>query len=120
MWNEPTNEELEALPKLYETEHINIRDKPIVMHFFLGSCDWYVCEFDGHDIFFGFVILNNNMTNAEWGYISLSELKKIKVHGCYEVDRDLYWEIRPAIQVDKIREGHGWEKDNETLEIKKV
>ncbi len=48
------------------------------MHFFIGNCHWYIAEYDGEDIFFGYAILNGDIQNAEWGYISFSELKEIK------------------------------------------
>ncbi len=36
--------------------------------------------------FFGYAILNGDIQNAEWGYISFSELKEIKVDDWYEVE----------------------------------
>ncbi len=73
------------------------------MHFFLGGCDWYVAEYDPNDrLFFGYAILNNDLENAEWGYVSYDELRSVSVCGL-EVDRDLYWQPRTTIQVDKIR-----------------
>jgi hypothetical protein len=60
------------------------------MHFFLSGCDWYAVEFDGEDVFFGFVIINNDHQNSEWGYFSLQELAALKVDGWLEVDRVLY------------------------------
>jgi len=103
MWNEPNKEELSKLPKLYATDFIAPRDKIIFMHFFIGGCDWYAAEFDGEDLFFGFVILNNDYENAEWGYFSLQELKCIKIKGWCEIDRDLHWQQRRVSEIDKIR-----------------
>lgn len=102
MWNEPDKETLMKIPKLYETEKISLQEKLIYLHFFIGGCDWYIAEFDGNDIFWGFAILNRDTLNAEWGYIPFLELKDINVNGI-EIDRDLYWDIRPAGEVDKIR-----------------
>ena len=39
---------------------------------FTGGCDWYITEFDGDDLFFGFAILNSDYEMAEWGYISFA------------------------------------------------
>ena len=64
MWNEPNKERLEKLPKLYETEHTPLKDKLIHLHFFIGGSDWYIAEFDGKDLFFGFAILNNDDQNT--------------------------------------------------------
>lgn len=103
MWNIPTAERLKALPKLYETEHIELSDKLIYLHFFMGGCDWYVAEFDGEDIFFGYAILNGDSANADWGYISFQELREIKI-GFVEVDCELeeLWQIKPASQIKDI------------------
>lgn len=58
-----------------------LQDKLIYRHFFIGGRAWYVAEFDGDDLFFGYVILNGDYQGAEWGYFSFSELKEIKVNG---------------------------------------
>lgn len=105
MWNEPLKTELARIPQLNGTEKVPLSEKLIQMHFFIGGCDWYIVEFDGENIFFGFAILGNDAFNAEWGYISLSELKSVKISGI-EVDRDLFWQIRPAMEVDRIRQCH--------------
>ena len=101
MWNKPSAEELSAVPRLYETEDVPCINKIIHLHFFMGSTDLYVAEFDGEDRFFGFVILKGDRQNAEWGYFSLKEIERIRVHGI-EFDRDLFWEKRPANEVEEI------------------
>lgn len=102
MWNEPTDEELEKLPRLYATETIPLDEKLIQMHFFLGGCDWYVTEYNPTDrLFFGYSILNDPV-NAEWGYISYDELRSVRVHG-FEVDRELHWEPTAVMEIEKIR-----------------
>ena len=109
MWNEPGKEILSAIPGLYETESIPLEEKEIHLHFFIGGCDWYIAEFDGEDLFFGFAILNCDYQNAEWGYVSFEELKSIKANGWLEIDCDLYWKIQKAKEVEKIAEASGWE-----------
>ena len=114
MWNIPNKERLEKLPKLYETENIPLKDKIIHLHFFIGGCDWYIAEYDGADLFFGFAILNNDYEMAEWGYVSFSELKTIKIDGWIEIDCEVeeFWQVRRAIEIEKIRIAHGWLKEN--------
>lgn len=108
MWNEPTKQELDLIPKLYETEGVPIKDKIIHMHFFLMGSDWYVCEFDPKEkVFFGFVILGNDFHDAEWGYTSLKELEKIHVQHV-QVDRDLDWKKQKARDIEKICRASGW------------
>ena len=108
MWNEPTQEQLNLIPRLYGSEHISFQDKIIHLHLFIGGCDWFIAETDGVDICFGFCLLNGDLQNSEWGNVSLNELKAIKVGGWLEVDNDLYWEIRPASEVEVIRRAHNW------------
>ena len=105
MWNTPTEEQLAAVPRLYETEHVDLKDKLIHLHFFIGGCDWYAVEFDGRDLFWGFTILNDDFVNAEWDYFSFNELKSIKAYGV-EIECDLYWKISPACEVEKIAACH--------------
>jgi len=118
MWNIPTKERLAKMPKLYETEHVPIKEKLIYLHFFIGVCDWYIAEFDGVDLFFGFAILNNDYEMAEWGYVSFRELKEIKIQGCLEVDCELeeIWRICKASEIEKLRIAHGWLKDKEMIQ----
>ena len=109
MWNKPTQKQLAALPPLYSTEDVEEEDKIIQMHFFLGGSDWYAVEYSPDDQrFFGFVILNGDMLNAEWGYFSLPELCEVKANGVIEVDRDIPWIPCPARNLLKICEAQGW------------
>lgn len=105
MWNIPSKERLDRIPRLYETEKIPLNDKLIYLHFFLGGCDWYAAEYDGEDLFWGYAILNEDDQNAEWDYISFSELKELKINGWLEVDCELedFWKVRKALEIEKIR-----------------
>ena len=68
LWNEPTLEELAQIPPLYSTDKIPAQDKIIYEHFFIFSSDWYIAEYDPRSrIFFGYVILQDDFQNAEWG-----------------------------------------------------
>ena len=105
MWNEPSKERLDKIPRLYETEEVPLEGKLIHLHFFIGGCDWYIAEFDGEDLFWGYAILNNDFQNAEWGYISLSALKEIKSEGWLEVDcePEKGWKVKKASEIKKIK-----------------
>jgi len=104
MWNEPSKARLTKIPKLYETEEIPLKDKLIHLHFFIGDCDWYVAEYE-NDRFWGYVILNGDTLNAEWGYFSFNDLKNIKIHGWTEIDcePEKNWKIQKASEIKKIR-----------------
>jgi len=112
MWNEPSTERLLKIPRLYETENIRAQDKLIHLHFFIGGCDWFVAEYDGGDLFWGFAILNQDYEMAEWGYISFSELKSISVNGI-EIDCEVEeaWRVRRAAEITKIRIANGWPRE---------
>lgn len=101
MWNVPTKERLDKIPRLYETENVPVENKLIYLHFFIGSCDWYIAEFDGDDVFWGYAILNADLQNAEWGYISFSELREVRVQGWCEVDCELeeYWRVKRFCEI---------------------
>ena len=65
MWNPPSQTRLSKIPKLYATEGIALKDKLIYLHFFNGDCDWYIAEYNGEDLFWGYAILNGDLQNAE-------------------------------------------------------
>ena len=104
MWNVPTEKRLSAIPRLYETESVPTAEKKVHLHFMLGNSDWYIIEFDGDDLFFGYAILNGDMDCAEWGYVSFQELKDVNIHG-FEVDceSELSWTIKPVSAIKKIK-----------------
>jgi hypothetical protein len=75
-------ERLEA--RLRKCPHIGgtegMEEHPAIFHYFYGGTDMYFCEYDReHGIMFGFVILNGDLHNAEWGYIDLAEIITIPV-----------------------------------------
>lgn len=102
MWNEPREDELVRLPKLYDTDGVLLEDKLIHMHFFIGGCDWYVSEYSPEErLFFGYAILHDDFQNAEWGYMSFDEMRAINIKGI-EIDRDLHWKPTRAINIERI------------------
>ncbi|CAG1005654.1 hypothetical protein PHYC_03250 [Phycisphaerales bacterium] len=56
-------------------------------------------------LFFGYAILNGDLDNSEWGHVDFDELPSVRVRG-FEIDRDIYWETRPAGRVERIVEAH--------------
>jgi hypothetical protein len=85
MWSTPTKERLDKIPRLYEQEKTPLKDQIVHLHFFMFGSDWWITEYDGEDTFFGFVRINQDDVNSEWGYISFNELKEISINGI-EVD----------------------------------
>ena len=113
MWNEPTKEQLAKIPKLYETEGVALKEKLVWLHFFLGAFDWYIAEYDGKRLFWGYVFLTGDFERTDWGYISFDELKRIKIPPGFEVDRETCWQVKKAIQIEKIRMGNHWSQTEE-------
>jgi hypothetical protein len=73
------------LPALYATEHT--KDPMVWVKFFYpdASWTWYGIEFDGKDLFFGFV----DGFEPELGYFSLSELQQTRGKLGFRIERDL-------------------------------
>ena len=65
-----TKEVLEKLPPLYSQEEV--KDPMVIVKFFYPdfSWTWYAIEFDGKDLFYGYVVGDF----PELGYFTLSEL----------------------------------------------
>jgi len=81
----------EKLPKLYETEEVELGDKVLVCKFFTpdSSWEWYPTEFDPEEeMFFGLV----DGFEKEWGYFSLKELEQATGKLGLHIERDLYFE----------------------------
>ncbi len=109
MWNTPSKRRLCQIPALYATEHQSLSEKLVYLHFFLGNSDWYVCEFNGKDTFWGFVILNGDLLNAEWGYFTLRKLDQINICNVeIDCEDEQYWQIKPASEIDRISQANGW------------
>ncbi|TYL50056.1 DUF2958 domain-containing protein [Nocardioides sp. BGMRC 2183] len=101
----PDADVLAAVPSLYETESVPAAEKVIHLHYFVGSCDWWVAELDEDArIAFGFASLS--ASGAEWGYVDLHELRAVvaRPHGYpVVVERDLGWAPTPFSQVGTLR-----------------
>jgi hypothetical protein len=55
-------------------------DAIVHAHYFLGTNDWLVTEYDpGDDLAFGWCCLGGDTQNAELGYTSLDELESISL-----------------------------------------
>lgn len=48
---------------------------PLAFKYTLGNSRFYFSEWDGGDELYGYVVLNGDTQNSEWGYTSLEELK---------------------------------------------
>ena len=113
----PSDEELQAMPKLYATERTPLRDRVVRWHYFTtgAACDWWLIEYDPETRDgFGYACLGGDHQNAEWGYVSLDELERLERPGQLQstedggawllphviVERDLHWRPRKASECD--------------------
>ncbi len=95
-----TKDLAKKLPKLYSTE--NFKDPLVICKFFLpySRLSWYAIEFDGSDLFFGYV----TGEFPELGYFSLSELENVRGVFKLEVERDLYFDPIPLSKLKSANE----------------
>ncbi|MCL4386841.1 DUF2958 domain-containing protein [Patescibacteria group bacterium] len=103
-----TNELKKALPALYAKE--NEKDPLVICKFFLPMTKWtwYAIEFDGSDIFFGYVAGDF----PELGYFSLKELEEIEGPYGLGIERDLYFE---ATRLSRIKEEYESKQSIDTI-----
>ena len=83
-----TAETRSRLPALYVTE--NDPDAKAVLKLFLPGTrwTWYVSEFDGDDLLYGYVLSGLERRFDECGYSSLSELESLRGPYGFNVERD--------------------------------
>ena len=67
---------LKKCPKIGGTD--GMKEHPAIFHYFYGSTDVYICEYDQNYLMYGYVILGGDLKNSEWGYVRLTELTKIR------------------------------------------
>jgi len=87
-----TKEIRDRLPKLGETDNQN--DPIVQVKFFCpwNHWTWYAYEFDGEDIFFGYVKGDFD----EYGTFSLSELESVKGPVGLGIERDIHFQPKPV------------------------
>lgn len=74
----PRLERPSGAPKLYAQDGKGLQ-ATVHAHYFLGSSDWLVTEYDPEeDLAFGWACLNGDRQNAELGYVSLAELERLR------------------------------------------
>ena len=90
----------EKFPPIYSGENKNPEEVEVVAKFFtpFSNWTWYATEFDGVDLFFGYV---QGLEN-ELGYFSLCELESIEGPAGLKIERDLYFSGTLADVMTKI------------------
>lgn len=84
-----TKELRAKFPELYANEDKEADQVKVIAKFFTPwtSWTWYATEFDGDNIFFGFVRGHEN----ELGYFSLQELESVTGPMGLRIERDLHF-----------------------------
>jgi len=84
-----TKELAKKIPKIGYTEMMPATAIKVHAKYFhiRSGWEWYVTEYDGHDLFFGYV----KGMEDEIGYFSLSELESIRDSIGIAVERDQYF-----------------------------
>ena len=100
---------LKSLPAIGATETQGLNALARVKFFTPdGRWSWYASEFDGTDLFFGFVV----GFEPELGYFSLSELKGVRGALGLPIERDRWFRPTPLRQL-MIDAGVDWAKETQ-------
>ena len=95
----------EQLPDLYANEAIGLAALAKVKFFTPDSYwTWYASEFNGENVFFGLVI----GLMPEFGFFTLSELKRLRGPLGLSVVRDWYFEPKPLEDLRNHYMQNGW------------
>lgn len=89
-----TAEIVKQLPPLCSQDEVT--DPVAIVKFFCpwNHWSWFAYEFDGEDIFFGYVKGDFD----EYGTFSLAELESVKGPMGLKIERDLYFSPKPLSQ----------------------
>ena len=83
------------IPKLYYQDGKG-KNAIVYLHYFSGGSDWYITELDKQtNEGYGYVILNGDTQNAEFGYMNLNEFADSIV------EVDLYWSFQTLNEIFK-------------------
>ena len=101
----PTKEQLDTLPGLGDTDHIDPKERMVHLHFFLAGFEWYAAEYDPRtQVFYGYMVMAKDYVNSEWGYFSLEELKELRWRNHIEVEINPYFRPKKAGEIETIKE----------------
>ena len=104
MWNIPSEERLEKIPRFHKTRNTPLEDRLVYLHFFIRGFNWYVFEFDGKDLFWGYTILYECADdNILFSFRALKALKtedELVEVDCETTDK---WMIRKLSEIAEIK-----------------
>ena len=95
--------EADGVPPLYAQDGKPAGEAIVYVHYFAPFLDAYVTEYEPETgTAFGWVCLNGDLMNAEWGYIDLPAYESIAIAkggSVHYVERDQHFEPAPARDV---------------------
>jgi hypothetical protein len=91
-----TKDILGRLPKIGETSEQSAEETKVPLKLFGGQSTWFITEFDGEDMMYGFCDLGDPQF-AELGYVSFKELLSIRFQFGLSVERDKYWDSNTTL-----------------------
>ncbi len=92
MINEPTQDELLALPRLGNGDPTPLEHKLLHLHFSAGSQHWFAAEYCPYDEqLFGYTTDGSNHLKDGWDYFTLRNLRDHRYEGA-EAKRDKNWQ----------------------------
>jgi hypothetical protein len=76
---------LEKCPSIGETD--SLPEHPAIFHYFYGSTDIYICEYNKRNLMYGHAILGGDLKTSEWGYFFISDITRLsKINIDYHFD----------------------------------
>jgi ppGpp synthetase/RelA/SpoT-type nucleotidyltranferase len=82
------------IPKLYFQDEKG-KNAIVYLHYFSSGSDWYITELDRKTgEAFGYVILNGDTQNSEFGYIDINDLVANN-----KIEIDLYWSLQTLNEI---------------------
>jgi len=116
-FNSTTNIFASISPKATNTEQIKIdkntplEERVIHMHFFMDGHDWYLSEYDPISrTFYGYYVPQDQYHRACWGRFNIDDLYYMRDHKNRRVTRNTDWMPRRAMDIDRVRDAHDWQK----------
>jgi len=79
---------VKEMPRLGDT--VTVREPPVYLHYFTGTADYFICEYDGEDTMFGKVLFKMYHPDEKSGYQKFS-LENLKSNQFLELD--FYWKV---------------------------
>jgi hypothetical protein len=88
-----TKEILRQLPKIGANENKTANETKVSLKLFdpCGRLTYYVTEFDGDDMLYGYMVSPLGSDCDEFGYASLLELSGVRNRLGLGIERDLHW-----------------------------